>query len=716
MNEITTENAPYLDPSRSFVERVEDLVGRLTLEEKVNLMVHPSKGIPRLGIPSYNYWSEALHGVARNGRATVFPQAIGLAATWDKELVREIATAISDEARAKYHEALRRNGYTDQYQGLTFWSPNVNIFRDPRWGRGQETWGEDPFFTGEMATEYVRGMQGDDPKYLKTAACAKHFAVHSGPEKDRHIFNAIVTKRELYDTYLPAFRKLVVDARVESVMGAYNRVMGEPACASELLLEKILRGEWGFKGHVVSDCGALADFHMYHNVTQDAAESAALALRHGCDLGCEQGCDVFPTIPEAIQRGLISEADIDRSLERTLGTRFKLGIFDPPEDVPFTSTSTDVVACQEHRELAYRAATESLVLLKNKDNILPIKPSTRKIFVTGPTAASLEVLLGNYYGFNERMITLLEGFAGRVPEGMGMEYTAGATMKHSREIEDTWAPKMAQSSELTIACIGNSSFLEGEEGESLLSSINGDRDDISLPQSQVDYIKELASHDVKIVLVVTGGSPIALGEIEDLVEAILFVWYPGMEGGRAVADVLFGDISPAGKLPITFPRSLEQLPPFDDYSMEERTYRYMSSEPLYPFGFGLSYSKFEYSDLKLEKDQIDTGDDINVSVIVSNTGDRTAPEVVQFYLSDLEATALVPLHKLIGFERVTLEPGEGRSLEFTITPEMMSFFDDDGKLTLEPGEFRLEVGGCSPGKRGQELGAPEPLTSNFIVK
>jgi len=607
MNEITTENAPYLDPSRSFVERVEDLVGRLTLEEKVNLMVHPSKGIPRLGIPSYNYWSEALHGVARNGRATVFPQAIGLAATWDKELVREIATAISDEARAKYQEALRRNGYTDQYQGLTFWSPNVNIFRDPRWGRGQETWGEDPFFTGEMAAEYVRGMQGDDPKYLKTAACAKHFAVHSGPEKDRHIFNAIVTKRELYDTYLPAFRKLVVDARVESVMGAYNRVMGEPACASELLLEKILRGEWDFKGHVVSDCGALADFHMYHNVTQDAAESAALALRHGCDLGCEQGCDVFPTIPEAIQRGLISEADIDRSLERTLGTRFKLGMFDPAEDVPFTSTSTDVVACQEHRELAYRAAAESVVLLKNKDNILPIKPSTRKIFVTGPTAASLEVLLGNYYGFNERMITLLEGFAGRVPEGMGMEYTAGATMKHSREIENTWAPKMAQSSELTIACIGNSSFLEGEEGESLLSSINGDRDDISLPQSQVDYIKELASHDVKIVLVVTGGSPIALGEIEDLVEAILFVWYPGMEGGRAVADVLFGDVSPAGKLPITFPRSLDQLPPFDDYSMEERTYRYMSSEPLYPFGFGLSYSKFEYAELKLEKDQINTG-------------------------------------------------------------------------------------------------------------
>ncbi len=716
MSKEASVQALYLDTSRPLVERIKDLVGRLTLEEKVGLMIHPAQGIPRLDIPGYNYWSEALHGVARNGRATVFPQAIGLAATWDKKLIREVATAISDEARAKYHEALRRNGYTDQYQGLTFWSPNVNIFRDPRWGRGQETWGEDPFFTGEMAAEYVRGMQGDDPNYLKTAACAKHYAVHSGPERDRHIFNAVVSKRELYDTYLPAFKKLVVDAKVESVMGAYNRVYGEPACASELLLDKVLRGEWGFEGHVVSDCGALADFHKYHNVTKDAVESAALALRQGCDLGCEQDCDVFPNIPEAIQRGLITEADVDRSLERTLGTRFKLGMFDPPEDVPYTSLSTDVVACQEHRELAYRAATESVVLLKNKDNILPIKPSTRKIFVTGPTASSMEVLLGNYYGFNDQMVTMLEGFAGRVPEGMGMEYTAGATLKHPREIDDTWAPDMAQKSELTIACIGNSSFLEGEEGESLLSPLNGDREDISLPESQADYIKELANHGIKIVLVVTGGSPIALGEIEDLVDAILFVWYPGMEGGRAVADVLFGDISPAGKLPITFPRSIDQLPPFDDYSMKKRTYRYMVEEPLYPFGFGLGYSTFEFADLELGSDEIAPGDAVKVNVTIRNTGDRIAPEVVQFYLSDLEATTLVPLHKLIRFERVMLEPGESRVVKLTITPEMMSFFDDEGKLTLEPGKFRLEVGNCSPGKRGQELGASTPVSTIFEVR
>jgi beta-glucosidase len=709
----TSENLSYLDTSLSFAERAKDLVGRLALDEKVSLMSHPAEGVPRLNIPAYNYWSEALHGVGRNGRATVFPQAIGMAATWDKELIHRVASAIGDEGRAKYHAALRRNGYTDQYQGLTFWSPNVNIFRDPRWGRGQETWGEDPFLTGEMASAFVKGLQGDHPKYLKAAACAKHYAVHSGPEKDRHIFNAIVTKRELYDTYLPAFKKLVTEAKVESVMGAYNRTLDEVCCASKLLIGEILRGEWNFQGHLVSDCGALSDFHLNHKVTKDVAESAALALRGGCDLGCDH---VFSEIPEAIQRGLISEADVDRALERTLLTRFKLGMFDPPEEVPFTSIPTDIVACEEHRQLAYRTATESVVLLKNKNNILPIKPSTKKIFVTGPTATSVEVLLGNYYGFNNQMITLLEGITGRIPEGMGMEYTSGALLKHPREVKDTWAPKMAQSADVAIVCAGFSSFLEGEEGESLLSPMNGDRDSISLPQSQVNYIKELAIHGVRIVLVLTGGSPIALGEVEDMVDAILFVWYPGMEGGRAVADVLFGDVSPAGKLPVTFPKSLDQLPAFDDYSMNGRTYRYMTKEPLYPFGFGLSYSRFEYSELQLDKTTLALGDSLNVSLILTNCGASDAAEIVQFYLSDLQASTIVPLHHLVGFERVILKAGESHSVKFTLTPEMMSFYNDDGKLMLEPGEFCLEVGGCSPGKRGQDLGAPKPVTAVFEVK
>jgi beta-glucosidase len=689
----------------------------LTLDEKVSLMNHPAQGVPRLNIPAYNYWSEALHGVGRNGRATVFPQAIGMAATWDKELIHRVAVAIGDEGRAKYHAALRRNGYTDQYQGLNFWAPNVNIFRDPRWGRGQETWGEDPFLTGEMASAFVKGLQGDHPKFLKAAACAKHYAVHSGPEKDRHSFNAIVTKRELYDTYLPAFKKLVTEAKVEAVMGAYNRTLGEVCCASSLLIKEILRGEWNFQGHFVSDCGALCDFHLHHKVTEDAAESAALALQGGCDLGCTTGCGhVFNEIPEAMRRGLITEADVDRALERTLGTRFKLGMFDPPEEVPFTSVSTEVVACEEHRQLAYRTATESVVLLKNKNNLLPIHPSTKKIFVTGPTATSLEVLLGNYYGFNDKMITLLEGITGRIPEGMGMEYTSGALLKHPREIKNTWAPGMAQSADFAIVCAGFSSFLEGEEGESLLSPMNGDRESISLPESQVNYIKELSIHGVKIVLVLTGGGPIALGEVESMVDAILFVWYPGMEGGRAVADVLFGDVSPAGKLPVTFPRSLDQLPAFEDYSMQGRTYRYMTEEPLYPFGFGLSYSDFEYLDLQLDKTEIALGDSLDVSLTLHNCGDRDAAEVVQFYLSDLQASTIVPLHHLVGFERITLKADECHTVRFSLTPEMMSFYNEDGILTLEPGQFRLEVGGCSPGKRGQDLGAPRPVTAVFEVK
>lgn len=697
----------YLDPELPMQERVRDLISRLTLEEKVGLMSHPAHGIPRLGIPAYNYWSEALHGVARNGRATVFPQAIGMAATWDPALIRQIGSAIGDEGRAKYHAALKRNGYTDQYQGLTFWSPNINIFRDPRWGRGQETWGEDPLLTGEMGAAFVRGLQGDHPKYLKAAACAKHYAVHSGPERDRHHFNAIVSRRDLYETYLPAFKKLVTEAKVESVMGAYNRTLDEPCCGSQLLLEDILRGEWGFEGHVVSDCGALNDFHTNHKVTADAAESAALALKKGCDLGCDH---VFNEIPEAIRRGLINEADVDRALARTLATRFKLGMFDPPEAVPFASIGLDVVACEAHRQLAYQAAVKSVVLLKNRNNLLPIKSDVRKIFVTGPTAASLEVLLGNYYGFNDRMVTLLEGITGRLPEGMGMEYHPGTLLKHPREVPQTWAPYMAQAADVTIVCGGLSPFLEGEEGESLLTPLNGDRESLSLPEVQVNYIKELAAHGAKIVLVLTGGSPIALGEVEDLVDAILFVWYPGMEGGRAVADVLFGDAAPGGKLPVTFPKSLEQLPPFEDYNMAGRTYRYMTAEPLYPFGFGLSYTTFAYRDLYAETA---SREGFRVEVTVQNTGTVAGDEVVQFYLSALESRFPAPLSRLVGFQRIHLQPGECRKVELRVTPEMLMLYDDDGKPRLEAGKFRLTAGGCSPGARGVALGAPQPVSVEF---
>ncbi|MFZ6029090.1 MAG: glycoside hydrolase family 3 N-terminal domain-containing protein [Chloroflexota bacterium] len=706
-----TASPLYLDSSQPIAARVDDLVARLTLEEKVSLMSYPAAGIPRLNIPAYNYWNEALHGVARNGQATVFPQAIGMAASWNPALVQQVASAISDEARAKYHETLRRKGFTDIYQGLTFWSPNVNIFRDPRWGRGQETWGEDPVLTGEMGTAFVRGLQGDHPRYMKAAACAKHYAVHSGPERDRHTFNAAVSKRDLYGTYLPAFKKLVMDAKVESVMGAYNRTLDEPCCASKLLLEDILRNEWHFDGHVVSDCGALTDIHAHHKVTNDAAESAALAVKLGCDLGCDH---VYEEIPAAIDRGLMTEADLNLALSRTLTTRFRLGMFDPDDEVPYAATPMSVVACKKHVDLAYKMATETVVLLKNNNHILPIKP-TDSLMLTGPTGTSMEALLGNYYGLNSRMVTLIEGMVGRIPEGVRVEYHPGCLLFHPNAIPESWAPGMSANKDVTVAFMGLAPFLEGEEGESLLTPNQGDRSEIGLPAAQIDYLKKLSAQGAKIVLVLTGGGPIALGEIEDIVQAILWVGYPGQEGGRAVADILYGDVIPSGKLPLTWPKSLEDLPPFEDYNMAGRTYRFATAEPLFPFGFGLSYTQFAYHGLKLSKKNLKAGESLGVSVTVTNVGAVKAAEVVQCYLSDLEASVPVPVSQLVGFERVTLKPGQQKRIRFTVTPEQMMLFDHDGKQVLEPGKFLVSVGGCSPSERGLALGAAQPVRAPFQV-
>lgn len=710
-----SETTPlYLDPSQPIADRVQDLLSRLTLTEKISLMANQARAVPRLGIPAYDYWSEALHGVARNGKATVFPQAIGLGATWDPALMKQIASAIGDEGRAKYHAALSRKGFTSQYQGLCFWSPNINIDRDPRWGRGQETYGEDPYLTGEMGTAFVRGLQGDDPKYLKAAACAKHYAVHSGPEALRHVFDANPSKRDLYDTYLPAFKKLVQEAKVEAVMGAYNAVFGVPCNASEFLLNHTLREEWGFQGHVVSDCGAITDIHRNHKYTRDAAESAAAAIKAGCDLSCDHV--YYENIGEAIERGLLTEADVDQALSRTLGTRFKLGMFDPQEMVPFASTPMSVVDCPEHRRLAYEAAVKSAVLLKNKNNILPIAPNTSSIMVTGPNAAAVNVLLGNYYGFNGHMVTVLEGITDALPEGMGMEYHQGMMLTDPGATPDNWSIHMAAAAGLTIACMGLSPLMEGEEGEALLVEHGGDRSSIELPKAQIDFLRKLNSAGARIVLVLFGGSPIALGEAEELVEAIIHVWYPGEEGGHAIADILFGKALPSGKLPITFPKSTSQLPPFDDYSMKDRTYRYATWEPLYPFGFGLSYTTFEYSDLKLEKTSIKSGEPLKFSFTLTNTGQHTGEEVAQVYISDLEASTIVPLQKLVAFQRVALEAGESRKLSFSLDPESLMFINDDGQAVLEPGKFTLTVGGCSPGDRGQQLGAPKPVRAFFDVQ
>ena len=710
---MTHSNSPkYLNPELSIQERVQDLISRMTLPEKLSQMTFEAAAIPRLGVPAYNFWSEGLHGVARNGRATVFPQAIGLAATWDVELIERVGSAIGDEGRAKYHEVVRKQGSSAQYQGLTFWSPNINIFRDPRWGRGQETWGEDPYLTGELGSAFVRGLQGNHPRYLKAAACAKHYAVHSGPEKDRHGFNAVVSLREMNDTYLPAFRKLVTAAKVEAVMGAYNRTNGEACNASVYLLEKKLRQEWGFEGHVVSDCGALEDIHRHHKITKDAVESAALALKRGCDIECGK---VYDHLAEALERGLISEDDIDRSLSRTLATRFKLGMFDSPEMVPYSSTPMSVVNSAVHRKLAYEAAVKSMVLLKNKNNILPLI-NAKTILVTGPTAATLDVLLGNYYGISDQMSTLLEGIIARLPEGVGLEYRPGCLLTYPNQNQADWVFSMAANMDVTICCMGISPHMEGEEGDAILTKLNGDRDDIGLPAVQVEYIKRLAQAGARIVLVLTGGSPIALGEVEKLVDAILYVWYPGQEGGIALGDVLFGYANPGGKLPITFPMSNDQLPPFEDYSMEGRTYRYAKQEPLFPFGFGLSYTRFNYSNLKLMKKVLRSGESLQFEFTLENIGQVAGEEVVQVYISDLETSVPAPLCKLAGFKRVFLESGEKCILQFEILAESLALIGEDGEPHLEPGNFKVMIGGCCPSSRGLILGSPHPLEAEFSLQ
>lgn len=711
MNTDTT--LPFRNPDLPLDDRVRDLVSRLTIEEKVSQMLHDAKAIPRLNIPAYNYWNEALHGVARNGRATVFPQAIGMAATWDVALIQRIASAIADEGRAKYHAAMRAQGFLQQYQGLTFWSPNINIFRDPRWGRGQETWGEDPFLTGEMGAAFVHGLQGDDANHLKAAACAKHYAVHSGPEKDRHTFDAKVDARDLWGTYLPAFRKLVVEAKVESVMGAYNRTLGEPCCASRLLLLEILRGRWGFQGHVVSDCWALTDIHKNHGVTNSPVESAALALRSGCDLAC--GC-TFDLLGEAIHQGHVTEAELDVALSRHLRTRFKLGLFDPDERVAYAQTPVSVVGCKKHQRLAHESAVKSIVLLKNTDNLLPIRDTVRSILVVGPAAANGDVLLGNYFGFPAQMTTLLEGIVAALPEGVRFDFRPAFDFCEPYPDPCNGPVLEAKRNDLVIACAGLTPHLEGEEGDAFRSDSNGDRDDIALPAAQADYLRRIADTGAKIVLVLTGGSAVALGDLAERLHAIIWVGYPGQAGGSAVADVLFGKVSPSGKLPITFYQSVKDLPAYDDYRMAGRTYRYFGGEPLYPFGFGLSYAKFTHDELKLNRAVVAAGKSVKVTVRVSNTGTRAAEEVAQCYLTDLAASMPVPQHSLVGFRRIHLAPGESQRISFQITAEQMAVLDDKGQPFHEPGVFRVTVGGCSPGARGQVLGAPVPAALEFKIK
>ena len=862
---LFAQPATYQNPAAPLEKRVGDLLGRLTLEEKVSQLMNDSAAIDRLGIPRYNWWSECLHGVARAGRATVFPETIGLAATWDTDLLFRVSNAISDEARAKHHEFVRR-GQRNIYQGLTFWSPNINLFRDPRWGRGMETYGEDPYLAGRMAVQFVRGLQGDDPKYLKTVATPKHYAVHSGPESERHVFDAVIDDRDLFDTYLPQFESAVKEGGALSVMCAYNSVDGQPACANPRLLGDILRNEWGFQGYVVSDCGAIGDIYQSHKFADTATEGVALALKAGTDLDC--GVEYRNLLP-AVRAGLVAESEIDQAVRRLLTIRFRLGMFDPPAMVKYARIPYSVNDSPAHRQLALETARKSIVLLKNDGHALPLLKSLKTIAVIGPDADDEDVLVGNYNGTPSAPVTPLDGIRrkigatakvlyargsdlaanmpgfetipssalftspdGRV-KGLKAEYYSSSSFDGTQHLvrAQTWpaeeqtggpapaipqplftrtdaqvdfnwwdkapradlnaddfgvrwtgnllapvsgtyqlggygrnafeiyldgklvtshnslheaaysyaagelqagklysvridyhkylgdarmrllwsrpagadheaALKAARQADAVVLVLGLSPRLEGEEMSVHVEGFQGgDRIDIGLPAAQQKLMEEIVALGKPVVLVLLNGSALAVNWARDHVPAIVEAWYPGEAGGDAIADVLFGDYNPAGRLPVTFYRSTDQLPAFTDYRMAGRTYRYFTGEPLYPFGYGLSYSSFAYRNLRLPG-EARAGAPVAVSVEVQNTGQTTGEEVVELYVKHISAAVPAPLISLEGFARVSLQPGETRVVKFTLAPRQLSTVEAGGARVVEPGTLVISAGGAQPGFAG----------------
>jgi beta-glucosidase len=846
----------YQNPDAPVEKRVDDLLFRMTLEEKVSQLMSDSPAIDRLGVPAYNWWNESLHGVARAGRATVFPQAIGLAATWDTDLMFRVATAISDEARAKHHEFVRR-GKRNIYEGLTFWTPNINLFRDPRWGRGMETYGEDPYLTGRMAVSFIKAMQGDDPKYLKTVATAKHYAVHSGPEPLRHTFDVMPTEHDLWDTYLPHFEAAIREGGAYSVMCAYNSMDGLPACANPRLLEDILRKQWGFQGYVVSDCGAIGDIYLNHKKAPNAEEGVARAIQAGTDLNC--GVEYGNVLP-AVRSGLLAESEVDRSLRRLLTARFKLGLFDPPERVKWAQIPYSENDSPAHRQLALETAHKSIVLLKNENRALPLSKSLRTIAVIGPNADSTDVLLGNYNGIPSEPVSVLEGIRRKLPAahvlyargselatnmpsfevipgmvlstadnqpGLNAEYynssnfdgrahrpreltvpTSGKTVGeipanpkpvftrvdpqidfnwwdgaprpelndddfgvrwsgyltppasgnyelggacfngfelyvdgklltqsnsiHGRNyqyaslrleagkryairmdyhqyvgeaacqlvwsrpgvVNDQEALDAARQADAVVLVMGLSPRLEGEEMRVPVEGFQGgDRLTLNVPNIQEQLLEKVAAVGKPVVLVLLNGSAVAVNWARDHVPAIVEAWYPGQAGGTAVADVLFGDYNPAGRLPVTFYKSADQLPPFTDYNMKGRTYRYFAGEPLFPFGYGLSYTTFSYRNLSVPK-HITAGDSVEVAVEVENTGSVAGEEVVEVYVKSPQSEAI---RSLEGFTRVSLRPKEHRTVQFTLQPAQTSRVAEDGKRRVDPGALQVSVGGKQSG-------------------
>jgi beta-glucosidase len=697
------QNIPfYKDPSQSIDVRVKDMLSKLTLEEKISLLGYRSQAIPRLGIPAYNWWNEALHGVARAGEATVFPQAIGMSATFNDSLLKQVSTVISTEARAKYNLAIAEDRHL-QYMGLTFWTPNINIFRDPRWGRGQETYGEDPFLTGRMGSAFVKGLQGDDPHYLKASATAKHFAVHSGPEATRDSFDAKVDEKDLRETYLYAFHELV-GAGVESVMSAYNRVNGVPNSINKVLLTDILRKEWGFKGHVVTDCGALDDIYLTHKTLPGPVQVAAAALKAGVDLDCSTILQKDGL--KAIQQKLLTEKDVDKALGAILRTEFKLGFYDDQSLIPYHTYGVDSIHNTSHLALARKVAQQSMVLLKNDKDILPLKKANySSIVVVGPNAASLDVMVANYHGTSSKVVNFVEGITAAVNPATRVEYDLGCDYRDTTHFGGIWA---AGNADVTIAVIGLSPVLEGEAGDAFLSDNGGDKKTLSLPASEIAFMKALRKGipNKPVIAVVTAGSDVDISAIEPYADAIIFAWYPGEQGGNALADLVFGDISPSGHLPLTFYKDMSDLPDYSDYNMKNRTYRYYNGPVQYPFGFGLSYTSFTYSLSNQLKSTYKKADTITVAVNVKNTGKMNGDEVVQAYI-EYPKLDRMPLKELKSFKRVSIAKNNQETVTLKIPVQDLQKWDlTTHKWKIYPGKYKLVLGSSS---------ADEKLSTEFTI-
>jgi beta-glucosidase len=693
----TAQQPGFRQQTLPLTQRVNDLLHRLTLPEKISLLGYRSRAVERLNIPAYNWWNEALHGVARAGRATVFPQAIGMAASFDDKLMYEVSSAISTEARAKYNLAVKQDRRL-QYMGLTFWSPNINIFRDPRWGRGQETYGEDPFLTASMGVAFIKGLQGKDKRYLKTAACAKHFAVHSGPEKNRHTFNALVDESDLRETYLYAFKKLV-DAGVESVMCAYNRVNGEPCCTGNTLLQHILREEWKFKGHVVTDCWALEDIWLRHKVMDNSVQVAAAAIKAGVNLDCSNMLQ--DDVMKAIEQKLLTEQQVDSALSQILKTQFKLGFYDDGSSNPYGKYGADSVANKYHLSLARKMAQQSMVLLKNApfagraNNILPLnKKDYGAIMVAGPNAASLDALLGNYHGVSDKAVNFVEGITAAVDAGTRIEYDQGCDYNDTTHFGGIWA---ASNADVTIAVVGYTAVYEGEDGDAFLAKGGGDKTTLSLPASHIAFLRALRKGTkTPLIAVVTAGSAVDIAAIEPYADAIILAWYPGEQGGHALADILFGKVSPSGRLPVTFYSSTKDLPSYDDYSMKGKTYRYYNGKAQYPFGFGLSYSNFQYTLSPGQQPGVLKEDAAVVKLTIKNTGNVDADDVVQLYVKYPSINKQLPLKELKAFQRISLKKGQQKEVTFRVPMDELKKWDArQHQWILHDGEYRFVAGSNS---------------------